>query len=222
MTTGVDTALRQLYEQGVRRKPNCLVSRPTQTMGCLATSPLMADTTLLYAAERDFDSIVQQYRLRVFRFILASLRDGDAAETLTQDCFFNAYQGLSEFRGDCGMETWLLKIAVNLVRDHARSRRLQFWKRARASAKPLEDVEYRLSDNRQSAEAGIAVNQQVRAVWNAAAKLPERQRTVFLLRFVEDMDLLEIAAATGLKEGTVKTHLFRALQAVREQIGAKA
>jgi len=49
--------------------------------------------------------------------------------------------------------------------------------------------------------------------------LSERQRTVFLLRFVEDMDLLEIAAATGMKEGTVKTHLFRALQAVRERMG---
>ena len=41
------------------------------------------------------------------------------------------------------------------------------------------------------------------------------QRTVFLLRFVEDMDLLEIAAVTGMKEGTVKTHLFRALHTIR-------
>jgi RNA polymerase sigma-70 factor (ECF subfamily) len=42
---------------------------------------------------------------------------------------------------------------------------------------------------------------------------------VFLLRFVEDMDLLEIAVATGMKEGTVKTHLFRALHAIRERLG---
>jgi RNA polymerase sigma-70 factor (ECF subfamily) len=63
------------------------------------------------------------------------------------------------------------------------------------------------------------VKQQVQAVWDATATLSERQRTVFLLRFVEDMDLLEIAAATGLKEGTVKVHLFRALQAVRERVG---
>jgi RNA polymerase sigma-70 factor (ECF subfamily) len=45
---------------------------------------------------------------------------------------------------------------------------------------------------------------------------------VFLLRFVEDMELLEIAAATGLKEGTVKGHLFRAVQAVRERLGGLA
>ena len=57
--------------------------------------------------------------------------------------------------------------------------------------------------------------EQVEAIWRAAASLSERQRTVFLLRFVEDMDLLEIAAVTGMKEGTVKTHLFRAVQSVR-------
>jgi RNA polymerase sigma-70 factor (ECF subfamily) len=63
------------------------------------------------------------------------------------------------------------------------------------------------------------VKQQLQAVWSAAASLPERQRSVFLLRFVEDMDLLEIAAATGMKEGTVKVHLFRALRTVRERAG---
>jgi RNA polymerase sigma-70 factor (ECF subfamily) len=62
----------------------------------------------------------------------------------------------------------------------------------------------------------------VAAVWEAAAKLPERQRTVFLLRFVEDMDLLEIAYATGIKEGTVKAHLFRAMRAVRVRLGGVA
>jgi RNA polymerase sigma factor (sigma-70 family) len=46
-------------------------------------------------------------------------------------------------------------------------------------------------------------------------RLSGKQRTVFLLRFVEDMDLLEIAAVTGMREGTVKTHLFRALKSVR-------
>jgi DNA-directed RNA polymerase specialized sigma24 family protein len=55
-------------------------------------------------------------------------------------------------------------------------------------------------------------------VWSAARSLTERQRTVFLLRFVEDMDLLEIAAVTGMKEGTVKAHLFRALNAVRAEL----
>jgi RNA polymerase sigma-70 factor (ECF subfamily) len=56
------------------------------------------------------------------------------------------------------------------------------------------------------------------AIWSAVARLSGKQRTVFLLRFVEDMDLLEIAAVTGMKEGTVKTHLFRALQSMRVEL----
>jgi RNA polymerase sigma-70 factor (ECF subfamily) len=64
----------------------------------------------------------------------------------------------------------------------------------------------------------VLLGERVKAIWNAAAALPDKQRSVFLLRFVEDMDLLEIAAVTGMKEGTVKTHLFRALRTVRERM----
>jgi RNA polymerase sigma-70 factor, ECF subfamily len=74
-------------------------------------------------------------------------------------------------------------------------------------------------DRAQSPEAHALLQERVAAIWTAAERLPEKQRTVFLLRFVEDMDLLQIAAATGMKEGTVKTHLFRALRAVRERLG---
>ena len=66
----------------------------------------------------------------------------------------------------------------------------------------------------------VLAREQVEAIWTAVASLSERQRTVFLLRFVEDMGLLEIAAVTGMKEGTVKAHLFRAVQAVRAKLEA--
>jgi len=112
-----------------------------------------------------------------------------------------------------------MRIAVNLIRDYARNRRLQFWKRARQSGMDLNTAGRWVPDGGASPEVTALAKEQVRAVWAAAECLSERQRTVFLLRFVEDMDLLEIAAATGLKEGTVKVHLFRALQAVRERVG---
>jgi RNA polymerase sigma-70 factor (ECF subfamily) len=63
------------------------------------------------------------------------------------------------------------------------------------------------------------IKEQVQSIWIAAGRLPPRQRTVFLLRFVEEMDLLEIAEVTGLKQGTVKVHLFRAVQSVRARLG---
>jgi RNA polymerase sigma-70 factor (ECF subfamily) len=97
----------------------------------------------------------------------------------------------------------LMKIAINLVRDFGRNRRLQFWKRLSASGVNLGDVSDHLPDAAVSQEDRALLNEQVQMIWQASRNLPERQRTVFLLRFVEDMDLLEIAAATGMKEGTV-------------------
>jgi len=168
----------------------------------------------------DFDAVVRIHRPKIFRFALASTYDRDAAETLTQDCFLKAYRSREWFRGDSSVQTWLMQIAVNLVRDWARNRRLQFWKRLRTAPEP-DSVKDWMPDRELSPEGQAMVREQVAAVWAAAGRLPERQRTVFLLRFVEDMDLLEIAAATGMKEGTVKAHLFRALEAVRGRIGRK-
>jgi RNA polymerase sigma-70 factor (ECF subfamily) len=164
-------------------------------------------------AIEDFDVIVRLHWPRIFRFVLASLRDRDAAQTVTQDCFLKAYRARGRFRGEASLQTWLMQIAVNLVRDHARNRRLQFWKRAETL--PAE-VGF---EGSLDPERTLLRKEQVESIWSATARLPERQRTVFLLRFVEEMELLEIVAVTGLTEGAVKVHLFRALRAVRARVG---
>jgi RNA polymerase sigma-70 factor (ECF subfamily) len=172
------------------------------------------------AAElEDFDGLVRLYWPKVYRFALASLRDPDAAGSVAQDCLLKAYGARDQFRGECSVAAWLMHIAVNLVRDHARSRRLYFWKRAQASALDVNEVSRSVADQSLTPEGRASAQEQLAAVWTATASLPERQRTVFLLRFVEDMDLLEIAAATGLREGTVKVHLSRALHKIREMLG---
>jgi len=168
----------------------------------------------------DFDSLVRLHRPRIFRFILASLRDRETAENLTQDCFVKAYQARRQFRGASSITTWFMQIAANLVRDHESSSRLKFWRRTLHPDADVADIGNSIPDRQQSPETRAAIQEQVRAVWAVAAQLPARQRTVFLLRFVEDMDLLEIAEVTGMKEGTVKVHLFRALNSVRARLEA--
>jgi len=182
-----------------------------------ATSGLAIDVAGGAAEIDDFDAVVRQYWARVFRFALASLRDRDAAETVAQDCFWKAWQGRGRFRGECSLQTWLMQIVVNLVRDRVRSRRLQFWK----SAVDIDVAAHWMPDAGASPEARAATIERVEAVWRATARLPEKQRTVFLLRFVEEMEVLEIAAVTGLKEGTVKIHLYRALETVRKRTGGR-
>lgn len=164
----------------------------------------------------DFERLVERYRTRVLRFVFASVRDMDLAETLTQDCFWNAYKHRSSFRADCSMNTWLMRIAVNLVRDHTRKRRFQFWKKAQQVR--IEDI-HNWPLRSISPEERAMVNEQVQAVWEATNALSEKQRTVFLLRFVEDLDIAEIAQSTGLTENAVNVHLFRAVRGVRKRLG---
>ena len=169
----------------------------------------------------DFDALVRLFWPKVFRYALACLRDRDAAESLAQDCLLKAYRARQGFRGEASLNTWLMQIAVNLVRDSMRNRRLRFWNRTRAAAPDFDLVSQSLADGGSSPEDAALAKERVAAVWSVVETLSERQRTVFLLRFVEDLDLLDIAAVTGLREGTVKVHLFRALEAVRKRMGER-
>lgn len=172
----------------------------------------------LPAVFEDFDALVRLHRPRIFRFMLASLRDRETAENLTQECFIKAYRAREQFRGTAHVGTWLMQIAANLIRDHEGSSRLKFWRRMLGRALDAGEIGDWIPDRQLSPEALMLAREQVEAVWEAVRGLSERQRTVFLLRFVEEMELMEIAAVTGMKAGTVKTHLFRALQAVRSRL----
>ena len=169
----------------------------------------------------DIEGVMRLYRARILRYALFAVRERDAAETITQECFLKAYRARESFRGECSLSTWLMQIAVNLVRDYARSRQFQFWKRAQTSTVDATEVADFLPDQGSSAENGLLAREQLKAVWAAVEKLSKLQREVFLLRFVEEMELLEIAAAMGMKESTVKSHLYRALNAVRTRVAAE-
>ncbi|MDQ1450936.1 MAG: hypothetical protein QOK38_802 [Acidobacteriaceae bacterium] len=157
------------------------------------------------------------YRGRVFRYILFATRDEDVAESLTQDCFLRAHTAQASFRGECAMSTWLMRIAVNLVRDHQRSMKLRFWKRA--AMLDASEMSDRLPDMQSSTEHRLIAQERVATVWRAVETLSERQRSIFLLRFVEELELPEIAAATRMNVNTVKSHLYRALSVVKKQVG---
>jgi len=165
----------------------------------------------------DLESVVALYQPRVFRFLLATLRDRDAAETLTQETFLRAWSARASFREDCSVATWLIRIALNLARDHTRTGRFRFWKRVTASAVDVAEVAAFVPTRDRSAEEHLIAQQQVTEIWQTVNGLSNRQRTIFLLRFLEEMEIPEIASVTGLPLGTVKSHLYRALAIIRTQ-----
>lgn len=168
----------------------------------------------------DIDALVRAYKPKVFRFVAFSLSDRDAAESITQDCFLKAHLSRNQFRGDCSVGTWLMRIAFNLVRDHTKSQKFRFWKSAAASAIDASDVSQYLASGASSAEAQLIARERVQMVYQALRELSGKQRSVFLMRFVEELELSDIAAITGMTQPTVKTHLYRAVGAVRARLGA--
>lgn len=169
-------------------------------------------------AVQEFASIVATHRPQVFRFLLASTRDVDLSETLTQECFLKAHRHWAGFRGESSVITWLMRIAINLQKDHWRNRRVQFWRQTRTNAVDADEASEWLPSGESSPEQQLLAREQVERVWQAVDGLSGRQRTVFLLRFVEEMEIAEIGQATGLSDGTVKAHLSRALGRVRGEV----
>ena len=172
-------------------------------------------------AAQEFSDVVATYRPQIFRFLLASTRDVDLAETLTQDCFLKAHRHWASFRGESTAKTWLMRIAINLQKDHWRNRRLQFWRQTRTNSVDATEASEFLPSGESSPEQQLLAREQVGRVWQAVEGLSDRQRTVFLLRYVEEMEIAEIGRATGLNEGTVKAHLSRAVGRVRVELGGK-
>ena len=172
-------------------------------------------------SSESFDEIIRQHQRRVYRVLYLLLKDADAADTLTQECFLRAYRNLETFRGECRIDTWLLRIAVNLARDHGKSRRASFWKRL-IGLEDAEGNESHFHGSQPSPERVLLAREEVDAVWSAVASLSQQQQTIFLLRFAEEMSLTEIADILKLSVGTVKAHLFRATAKIRETVRDKS
>jgi RNA polymerase sigma-70 factor, ECF subfamily len=184
-----------------------------------ALEPMTIGTAQQLLAAEEFSRVAAAHRPQIFRFLLASTRDPDLAETLTQECLLKAHRNWHGFRGDSSALTWLMRIAINLQKDHWRNRRLQFWRSTQQHAVDLDEASEWLPSGASGPEQQLLARERVQSVWRAVEGLSGRQRSIFLLRYVEEMEIAEIAAATNLSEGTVKAHLSRAVNRVRTELG---
>lgn len=178
----------------------------------------MTMATAQEIARQEFSQVAADHRPQIFRFLLASTRDPDLAETLTQDCLLKAHRNWASFRGESSALTWLMRIAINVQKDHWRNRRLQFWRVTRTNSVDVDEASEWLPSGQSSPEQHLLARERVGQVWRVVEGLSARQRSVFLLRHVEEMEIAEIAQSTGLSEGTVKAHLSRALAKVRAEL----
>jgi RNA polymerase sigma-70 factor, ECF subfamily len=167
----------------------------------------------------DIDALVATYQARILRFVTFSTGDPDLAETITQDTLLRAYRGRESFRGDCSVGTWLTGIALNVIRDHVRSAKFKFWKQARTNALDVQEMASFIPTTESSPERRLLAQEKVQQLTVILKDLSPNQRTVFLMKFFEELSVAEISEVLKMPVNTVRTHLHRALHAVRARLG---
>jgi RNA polymerase sigma-70 factor (ECF subfamily) len=162
-----------------------------------------------------FAIIVERFQRKIYRVARAIVRDDMEADTITQDTFVQAYTHLSSFEGRAGLETWLTRIAINRSRDALRRRRFVsiFTFRDDSDEPALEPVDERPDPEREMMASQLRV-----AIQRAEKQLSAQQKTIFRLRHYENLSLEDIADALGLRSGTVRAHLFRAIHKIRKEL----
>jgi RNA polymerase sigma-70 factor (ECF subfamily) len=125
------------------------------------------------------------------------------------------------FRGECGVGTWLTGIAINLLHNHRRTERYKFWKKVKSTAIDVHEMASFLPASGSSPEAQLQAKEKVKQLARVLETLSFNQRTIFLMKFTEEMEVAEISEALGMQVNTVRTHLQRALIAVRGQMGGR-
>lgn len=164
-----------------------------------------------------FAMIVERFQRKIFRVARAIVRDDAEADTITQDTFVQAYMHLARFEGRAELETWLTRIAINRSRDALRRRRFVSLFTTRDDGTEGE-VFIEPVDERPDPERQLMSVQLRSAIGRAERHLSAQQKTIFRLRHYENLSLEDIADALGLRAGTVRAHLFRAIHKIRREL----
>ena len=172
--------------------------------------------------QRAIEDLVHRYQQKAYA-IAYHFTDGNVqdAEDFTQEAFLRAFQNLETFRGDSSFYTWFYRILVNVCLDGRRQRnRLQKiflpWQR-KSTEKRLSPEERPDPEAHERSLKSISEKELSRDIREAVKSLPEKQRLAFELKALHGMSIQEAASVMGTAEGTVKSHLFRATQFLREK-----
>ena len=158
-----------------------------------------------------FHRLVSRYDAQVMGLALRILRHEQDAEDLYQEVFMKVYMNIRNFRFESDFFTWLYRITVNTAFNF--KKRMAKHYRVETGTEGDEDRLYQIPDP-EASEPDDSQDVQA-AVMEAVAKLPQKQRTVFILKHLENLKITDIATLLDCGEGTVKKYLFRAMEKLR-------
>lgn len=165
-----------------------------------------------------FDILVIKYQQKVINLISRFISDYSECQDVAQEAFIKAFKGLDNFRGDSAFYTWLYRIAANTAKNHLASRS----RKAPAQDVDSQDAEFydgesRLKD-KDTPENLILTEEIKKTVFKTIEKLPADLKTAITLREMEGYSYEEIAELMGCPIGTVRSRIFRAREAIDNEL----
>ena len=191
----------------------------------MTTAALSDEALVAKAREGDksaFDALVLRHQNRAVLIAQGVLRNFELAKDASQNAFAKAYFGLKNFREEANFKTWLFKIVLNEARDLYRKEKSRGLFKFQTNRETEEGEESIL-------EAVPATTASPRDVFEAKERLerslnrlPVREREVFILRYLNDLSLSEIAETLGMALGTVKAHLAHGNERLKTVLSASS
>jgi RNA polymerase sigma-70 factor (ECF subfamily) len=198
-------------------------AREADNVAASAVKALQAEGRHAEARDR-YAELVMRHQRRASRIAFHYMRDAAEADEAVQDAFVKAYSHLASFREELPFEVWFTRILINgcLDRIKARTRRERWIGPFPETAYGERDYAERVPAAGATPEELLLARERRRKLSGALAKLPDRQRSVFLLSHYEGCTSREVSAVTGLNESTVRVHLFRAIRKLRTLLAEAA
>ncbi len=160
---------------------------------------------------RAFEALVLKYQSRVYRLIQRMVSGSDVVDDLAQEVFIRAYRSLGDFKGESSLYTWLYKIALNLCRNHYRTRG------RRPAHEELEEADGAIGLEAAGGTPEDEVSR--REFWDQLRRgldeLPAEQREAVVFCDLEGMSYEEMASVIGVPIGTVRSRIFRGRRALQ-------
>jgi RNA polymerase sigma-70 factor (ECF subfamily) len=169
--------------------------------------------------KRAFELLVEKYQRKLARLLSRFIRDPAEVEDVTQEAFIKAYRALPAFRGDSAFYTWLYRIGINTAKNYlmAMGRRAPTSTEVEAEeAEGFEEGEQLRDIN--TPESVLLSNEIAQTVNATIEGLPEELRRAIQMRELEGMSYEDIAQAMDCPIGTVRSRIFRAREAIAEQL----
>jgi RNA polymerase sigma-70 factor, ECF subfamily len=180
----------------------------------------LGDTELVRSAiagrEAGFEELVRRYQRPIAAYVYRMVGDYDAALDLTQEVFIKVYNSLTRYRSEFKFSTWIYKIAHNAAIDHLRRHTVR--EQALTGSIDGDRREVSLESRRLTPEQESERRERRSEIESVVQLLPAAYRELIALRHSHDLSYDEIAEVTGLPLGTVKNRLFRAREAMRDQL----